>query len=67
MHVERGLMIAVAEQALYMKADGREQWRIFWLEWLWEQEIEGAVWSIKQAWGRGPRPAFSPLFSQSRA
>ena len=41
MHVERGLMIAVTEQALYMKADGREQWRIFWLEWLWEQEIEG--------------------------
>ena len=38
-----------AEEALCMKADGKESWCIDWLEWLWQQEIEKAIWSVKQA------------------
>ena len=48
MYVEESLVVATAEEALCMKADGKEQWCISWLEWFWQQEIEGAVWSVKQ-------------------
>jgi len=49
MCVEQDLMIALAEDVLCMKADGKEQWCIAWLEWFWQEEIERAIWSIKQA------------------
>ena len=48
MYVEESLIVAIAKEALCMKADGREQWCISWLEWFWQQEIERAIWSIKQ-------------------
>jgi len=48
MYVEESLMVATAEEALCMKADGKEQWCVSWLEWFWQQEIERAIWSIKQ-------------------
>lgn len=48
MYIERGLMIAVAEEALKMEADGKEGWCISWLEWFWEQEIERAISDVKQ-------------------
>ena len=49
MYVEESLLVATAEEALYMKADGKEGWCISWLEWFWQEEIERAIWSIKQA------------------
>jgi hypothetical protein len=49
MYTERSLMVSIAEKALCMKADGKEQWCISWLEWFWQQEIERAIWSVKQA------------------
>jgi hypothetical protein len=49
MYTERSLMVSIAEKALSMKADGKEQWCVSWLEWFWQQEIERAIWSIKQA------------------
>jgi len=48
MYVEESLMVATAEEALCMKAGGKEQWCVSWLEWFWQQEIERAIWSIKQ-------------------
>lgn len=48
MYVEEKLMIAIAEEALCMKADGKERLCISWLQWFWQQEIERAIWSIKQ-------------------
>lgn len=48
-YVEQDWMIALAEDVLCMKADGKEQWCIFWLEWFWQEEIESAVWSMKHA------------------
>jgi len=47
-YIEKGLMIAAAEEALNMKVDGKEDWCIDWLEWLWQQEIERAISSVKQ-------------------
>jgi len=48
MHIEPGLMVAVAEEALNMKADGKEGWCISWLEWFWQEEIERAIRDVKQ-------------------
>jgi len=48
MYIEKELMIAAAEEALCMKADGKESWCIDWLEWFWQQEIERAIWNVKQ-------------------
>ena len=49
MYVERDLMVALAEDVLCMKADGKERYCISWLEWFWQEEVERAVWSVKQA------------------
>ena len=49
MCVEQDLMIALAEDVLCMKADGKEQWCIAWLHWFWEQEIEKAISDVKQS------------------
>ena len=48
MYVDRDLMMAAAEEALNMKVDGKEDWCISWLEWFWQQEIEGAISSVKR-------------------
>jgi hypothetical protein len=48
MYIEPGLMVAVAQEALNMKAAGKEQWCIWWLEWFWREEIERAIWDVKQ-------------------
>lgn len=48
MYIDRAWMIATAEEALCMKAVGHERWCISWLEWLWRQEIERAILSVKQ-------------------
>ncbi|MFC1766854.1 hypothetical protein ACFL6U_32865 [Planctomycetota bacterium] len=48
MYLTKDLMIVVAEEALNMKAEGKEDWCIAWLEWFWQQEIERAIWSVKQ-------------------
>jgi hypothetical protein len=48
MYVEESLIVATAEEALCVKAEGKEEWCICWLEWFWQQEIERAIWSIKQ-------------------
>jgi len=31
------------------QSHGKERWCISWLEWFWQQEIERAIWSVKQA------------------
>ena len=49
MYIEKDLMIAAAEEALNMKGEGKEDWCIDWLKWFWQQEIERAIWSVKQA------------------
>ncbi|MBN2269970.1 MAG: hypothetical protein JXN61_05105 [Sedimentisphaerales bacterium] len=49
MDIQKDLMIALAEDVLCMKAKGREEWCIWWLEWFWQEEVERAVWSVKQA------------------
>ena len=43
MYIERRWMMVVAEEALNMKADSKENWCIDWLEWFWQQEIERAI------------------------
>ena len=43
MYIEEDLMIAVAKEALSMKADSKEDGCIDWLEWFWQQEIERAI------------------------
>jgi hypothetical protein len=48
MYVEQSLMVALAEEALCMKAEGKEQWCISWLQWFWQQEIERAISGVKQ-------------------
>jgi len=48
MYIERDLMIAAAEEALNMKAEGKEDWCIYWLKWLWQQEIERAISNVKR-------------------
>jgi hypothetical protein len=48
MYIERGWMVAVAEEALNMKADGKEAWCISWLQWFWQEEIERAIWDVQQ-------------------
>ena len=48
MHIDKNLIIGVAEEALNMKSTGKEDWCISWLEWFWQQEIERAICSIKQ-------------------
>jgi hypothetical protein len=48
MYLERGLMVAVAQEALNMKADGKEAWCISWLQWFWQEEIERAIWDVQQ-------------------
>ena len=48
MYVEPDVMVAVAEEALHMKAAGKEPWCIAWLQWFWEQEIEKAISDAKQ-------------------
>jgi len=52
MYVEEGAMIALAEKVLCMKAEGKEQWCISWLEWFWQEEIERAVQSVSSRPGR---------------
>ena len=49
MYIEKDLMIATAEEALNMNVDGKEDWCIDWLKWFWRQEIERAIWSVKQS------------------
>jgi hypothetical protein len=49
MYVEQDVIRALAEDVLCMKAEGKEQWCISWLEWFWQEEIERAIWSMKQA------------------
>jgi len=48
MYIEKDLMIVVAEEALNMKVDGKEDWCIDWLKWFWQQEIERAISSVKR-------------------
>ena len=51
MYIDEDLMIAAAEKTLCMKAAGKEQWCISWLEWLWQQEIEKAISEVKGSTG----------------
>ena len=48
MPIDNSLIIDVAEEALNMKSIDKEDWCVFWLEWFWQQEIERAIYSIKQ-------------------
>ena len=48
MYVEKDLMVVVAEEALNMKGEGKEDWCIDWLKWFWQQEIERAISSVKR-------------------
>ena len=48
MYVDRNFILALAEQVLNMKTTGKEDWCIHWLEWLWQQEIEEAIYNVKQ-------------------
>jgi len=48
MYIEPDLMIGVARETLHMEAEGRERWCISWLHWFWQQEIERAIWDVKQ-------------------
>jgi hypothetical protein len=48
MYIEPDVMVAVAEEALHMKAAGKEGWCIAWLQWFWQEEIERAIWDVKQ-------------------
>ena len=48
MNMEADWIVPVAEEVLNMKAKGKEEWCIAWLEWFWEQEIERAISEVKQ-------------------
>jgi hypothetical protein len=48
MYVDKDLIVPVAEAALNMEVEGKEDWCIGWLEWFWQQEIERAVCDVKQ-------------------
>ena len=47
MHIDKNLLMSVAEETLNMESTGKEDWCIFWLEWFWQQEIESAISSVK--------------------
>ena len=48
MYIEPSWMVAVAEEAFSIKADGKEAWCISWLQWFWQEEIERAIWDVQQ-------------------
>lgn len=48
MYVDKDSIVAVAEKALNMESAGKEDWCIWWLEWLWQQEIDMAICDVKQ-------------------
>ncbi|MFC1652859.1 hypothetical protein ACFL3F_03970 [Planctomycetota bacterium] len=48
MYLTKDMIKSIAQVALNMKAEGKENWCLVWLEWLWQEEIERAIWSIKQ-------------------
>jgi len=48
MYADREAILALAEKVLDTKAKGKEDWCIHWLEWLWQQEIEAAIYNVKQ-------------------
>ena len=48
MHIEPNVLVAVAREVLHTRAEGRERWCISWLQWFWEQEIEKAIWDVKE-------------------
>ncbi len=48
MYVDRNFILALAEKVLNMKTAGKEDWCIHWLEWFWQQEIETAIYDVKQ-------------------
>ena len=49
MHIDKNLLISVAEEMLNMKSTGKEDWCISWLEWFWQQEIEKAICESSKA------------------
>ncbi len=48
MYADKEAILALAEKVLNMKAAGKEDWCIHWLEWFWQQEIETAIYNVKQ-------------------
>ena len=48
MYADKDAILALAEKVLNMKAAGKEDWCIHWLEWIWQQEIETAIHNAKQ-------------------
>jgi hypothetical protein len=48
MYADRDAILAIAEKELNMKTAGKEDWCIHWLEWIWQQEIEAAIYNVKQ-------------------
>jgi hypothetical protein len=48
MDIESDVLVALAEEVLHTKADGKERWCVAWLEWFWEQEIEMAISDVKE-------------------
>ena len=47
MYADKDAMLALAEKELNMKTTGKEDWCIHWLEWVWQQEIETAIYDAK--------------------
>ena len=48
MYADKDAILAIAEKELNMKTTGKEDWCIRWLEWIWQQEIEEAIYNVKQ-------------------
>ena len=48
MYADKEAILALAEKVLNMKTAGKEDWSIHWLEWIWQQEIEAAIYTVKQ-------------------
>lgn len=47
MHIDRNLLIGVAEETLNTKIN-KANWCISWLEWFWQDEIEKAICDVKK-------------------
>ncbi len=47
MYADKEAILALAEKVLNVKAAGKEDWCIHWLEWVWQQEIEAAIYDVK--------------------
>ena len=49
MRLDNPYIVPVVERTLHMSVDDRQQWCLDWAVWLWQQQVEIAVYRAKQS------------------